>query len=136
MPPVTEYHYDFDPRPPGRIPALGSDFLMHRFNNPEECLQDVLCLNQIPKRINETPTPGLQPDLYTGWGIHLEEGLDIERMVFLLLVGFVTSTVFGIVWAVVKQSIQDGFSIAAFIAACEALAVATVQLLVSTTPTN
>lgn len=128
MPPVTEYHYDFDPRPPGRIPAIGSDFLMHRFHNPEECLQDVLCLNQIPKRTNERPTPGLAPDLHTGWGMHLEEGLDAERIFCLLLLGFVSSTLFGVLWAVLKKSIQDGFSVAAFIATSEALAVAMVQL--------
>lgn len=104
---------------------------MHRFHHPEECEEDILCLNQIPKRVNVRPTPGSPPDLDTAWGMHLEEGLDIERIVIVVLVGFVSSLAFGIVWATVKKSVQDGFSVAGYIAACETLLLATGQLFIS-----
>jgi hypothetical protein len=131
MPSLVEAHYAYDPRPPGRIPALGSDFLMHRFNSPKACYHDDICLNQIPKRINEPPTPGIAPDLYTGWGLFLEEGLDPDRICILLLTGFVSSMTFGIVWGICKGSLQDGFAVAGFLASSEAVAVATVQLLLA-----
>ena len=131
MPSVAETHYVFDPRPPGRVPALGNDFLMHRFNSPFECCEDDICLNQIPKRANEIPTPGVAPDFYTGWGLHLEKGLDTERVFLLLLVFFVSSGIFGLVWAICNRSLQDGFSMAGWIVSGEAVAVATLQLLLT-----
>ena len=101
---------------------------MHKFSHPEECLQDVWCLDQVPKRINEKPTPGIAPDLHTGWGMHLEEDVDFQRIFVLLLLMFVSSVLFGILWSVFRSGIQDAFSVASYIATCEALGVATVQL--------
>lgn len=97
MPPVTEKHYVCDPRCPDRTPAISNDFLMHRFNTPTHFSQDKICFDQIPKRINERPTPGIAPDLHTGWGIYLEEGLDSHRICLLLLTGFVSSGMFGLI---------------------------------------
>ncbi|KAI8943819.1 hypothetical protein NX059_001792 [Plenodomus lindquistii] len=129
LPPITESHYAYDPRPPGLVPPIGNNILMHRFNSPKECYTDDICLKQIPKRINERPTPGLAPDLHTGWGMYLEEGLDMERICALLLAVFVTSGIFGLIWGICRRSLQDGFTVAGFIASGEAVAVAGLQLL-------
>jgi len=131
MPPVTVKHYTCDPRKPDRIPALGSDFLMHRFTSPEDCFDDDICFKQMPKRVGEPPKPGIDPDFYTGWGMHIEEGLDFERICLLLSFGIVTGGTFGIVWAICKRSLQDGFAVAGFIVGSEAVAVATLQLLLA-----
>lgn len=131
MPPETVKHYTCDPRKPDHIPAMGSDFLMHRFTSPDACLQGNICLRQMPKRVGERPTPGIDPDFYTGWGMHIEEGLNIERIYLLLLVGVVSGGTFGIVWAICKRSLQDGFAVAGFIVGIEAIAVASLQLLLA-----
>ncbi|KAH6868335.1 heterokaryon incompatibility protein-domain-containing protein [Alternaria rosae] len=131
MPPDTFKHYTCDPRKPERIPALGSDFLMHRFISPMECFDDDICLKQMPKRVGEPPKPGIDPDLYTGWGMHIEEGLDFERICLLLFFGIVSGGTFGIVWAICKKSLQDGFAVAGFIVGIGAVAIATLQLLLA-----
>jgi hypothetical protein len=131
MPPETVNHYTCDPRKPDRVPAIGSDFLMHRFTAPNECFHDDICLRQIPKRVGERPTPGIDPDFHTGWGMHIEEGLDFERICLLLFFGIVSGGTFGIVWAVWRRSLQDGFAVAGFIVGSEGVAVATLQLLLA-----
>jgi len=131
MPPDTVKHYTCDPRKPDHIPAIGSDFLMHRFTSPEACFHDKICLNQMPKRVGERPTPGIDPDFYTGWGMHIDEGLNFERICFILFIGIVSGGTFGIVWAICKKSLQDGFAVAGFIIGAEAIAVASLQLLLA-----
>ena len=44
------------------------------------------------------------------------------------MVMFLISLVFGAVWAADKESIQDGFAVASYILALEALTVGTVQV--------
>ncbi|XP_014558083.1 hypothetical protein COCVIDRAFT_95433 [Bipolaris victoriae FI3] len=131
MPPEAVKHYTCDPRKPDRTPALGSDFLMHRFSSPKDCFQDNICLRQFPKRIGERPTPGVDPDLYTGWGVHLEQDMDLQRICLVLFFGIASAGTFGLVWGICKKSLQDGFSIASFILGSEAIAVATLQLFLS-----
>ena len=130
MPPETAAHYTCEPRKPHREPALDNDFLMHRFSSPINCFQDDICLRQFPKRVGERPTPGIDPDFYTGWGMHLEQGLDLQRIFLVLFFGIASAGTFGLVWGVCK-SLLDGFSIASFIVGSEAVAVAIVQILLS-----
>jgi hypothetical protein len=132
MPPKKIHHYIFDPRKPDRVPALGSNFLMHRFTSAKECYWDDICLRQIPKRAGERPTPGIDPDYHTGWGMHLKEGLSSERLCLVALFGVGTSITFGTIWAACKGSLQDGFAVAGYIIAVEALGVAILQLLFAT----
>ncbi|KAJ5055998.1 hypothetical protein J3E74DRAFT_477852 [Bipolaris maydis] len=123
MPPETVKHYTCDPRKPDRTPPLGSDFLMHRFSSPKDCFQDNICLRQFPKRIGERPTPGVDPDLYTGWGVHLEQDMDLQRICLVLFFGIASAGMFGLVWGICKKSLQDGFSVASFVLGSEAIAV-------------
>ncbi|KAH4205897.1 hypothetical protein HBI40_235060 [Parastagonospora nodorum] len=131
MPPETIGHYTCDPRKPDRVPPLGSDFLMHRFTSPFNCYSDDICLRQFPKRVKERPTPGTEPDNYTGWGIHLEEGLDLERLFLLILIGLLCSLIFGVIWAVCRRSVQDGFTVAGYIVASETLGLTLLQLVLA-----
>jgi hypothetical protein len=104
---------------------------MHRFTSPGECALDDVCLKQIPKRVREPPTPGIDPDNHTGWGMYLEEGLNLERLCLWLLLGVESSVLFGVLWAAIKQSIQDGITVAAYIVTVETLGVAVLQLLLA-----
>jgi hypothetical protein len=113
------------------MPPIGNDILMHRFTSPINCFNDSFCLAQIPKRIGERPTPGIAPDYYVGWGMHLEHGLNLERLFLWILLGAVPSVLFGVLWAVFKKSIQDGFAVAAYIIAVETLGATVLQLLLA-----
>ena len=101
--------------------------MMHYFKNPAACEDNEYCLEQVAKRVDGPSVPNQAPDHRIGWGLHLEEGFDWGRLIICLHIGVVSSLGFGVPWAVVKGSISDGFSVAAYIIALEALTVATVQ---------
>lgn len=128
MPPSSALHYIYAPRPPRHTPAIGSDILMHRFTNVGQCSADDFCLLGIPKRLNGPPRVGSAIDQNTAWGLHLEEGLDGERLLLWVVLGALASLIFAVPWAIVKGSIQDAFSVAGYVVTAEALAMATMQV--------
>lgn len=101
---------------------------MHRFSNTSHCRDSTYCLAQIPKRVRERPQYGSAPDNFTAWGLYFEENFDMTRLCLCGTVAFVLSLVFGISWAAQKGSIQDGFAVASYILAFEALTIGTVQV--------
>ncbi|KAF4628030.1 hypothetical protein G7Y89_g10120 [Cudoniella acicularis] len=127
LPFTTDRHYSFDPRPPGLVPPFSSRFLKHRFKNPGWCRDSTVCLNQLPKRIERRPERGLPPDMFTGWGLYLQDDFSVRRICFWGLLGFIISLTFGISWSVKYGSISDGFAVAACILSFEAITLATIQ---------
>ena len=101
---------------------------MHRFSNTGHCRDSKHCLTQIPKRVDGRPQRGFAPDHFTAWGLYFQENFDMVRLCLCGIVAFLLSLVFGIAWAVDKQSIQDGFAVASYILALEALTVGTIQV--------
>jgi hypothetical protein len=132
VPPVTEQHYAFEPSPPEYEPVLDNDFLMHRFtcSMDEDCLDDTVCFERIPKRMDR-PVPwdhSDAPDLGIGWGLQLEEGYS-NRVCIVLLVGVFVSAVIGAIWSIFAKDLQSGFVVASWMVTSEAILVGTVQLL-------
>lgn len=101
---------------------------MHRFSNTTHCRDSTHCLTQIPKRVSGRPRYGSAPDHFTAWGLYFHEAFDIARLFLCGMIAFLVSLVFGIVWAADKKSIQDGFAVASYILAFEALTIGTVQV--------
>ncbi|KAF2192438.1 hypothetical protein K469DRAFT_553409, partial [Zopfia rhizophila CBS 207.26] len=128
IPQAMDRHYSFTPRTPGIVPLFGNSYLMHRFTNPHCCRDSTICLDQFPKRIERRPEHGVQPDMHTGWGLYLEEGFDLRRISLCAMLGLIISLVFGIAWSVKFESVQDGFTVAAYILAFETVTLATIQL--------
>lgn len=128
IPPPKETHYDFHERVPGYVPPIGNRYFMHRFSNSAHCGDSTFCLSQIPKRLHVRPHYGSAPDHSTAWGLYFHETLDLARLCLCGLFAFLFSLVFGVVWAVDKKSIQDGFAVASYILALEALTIGTVQV--------
>jgi len=128
VPPASETHYDFQERVPGYIPPIGNRYLMHRFSNIAHCRDSTYCLAQIPKRVQGRPQYGYAPDNFTAWGLYFQEFFDPARLCFGGIVAFAISLSFGIVWTIHTKSIQDGFAVASYILALEALTISTVQV--------
>ncbi|OCK83360.1 hypothetical protein K432DRAFT_390491 [Lepidopterella palustris CBS 459.81] len=128
MPPLTARHYEFDPRPAPVIPPIGRQWMMHFFKKPSACENSDDCLKQFAKRVDGPPDPKIPPDYRIGWGLHLEERFDWGRVLIHLYLVVLATLLLAICWAAIKRSIQDGFSIAAYLIAVEALAVATIQV--------
>lgn len=115
LPPLTASHYEFHERTPGRVPPISSEFLMHRFLSPSGCRSSTICLQQFPKRTGQAPVLGQAPDIFTGWGIYLQDGWSGERVCFWSFGVFILSLSFGIIWSVThRNSIQDAFTVATY----------------------
>jgi hypothetical protein len=128
VPPVTVQHYSL--KTPESTPPLGRRFLMHRLtcSRHDPVLDDTICFEQIPKRRNGPPTPGVNPDWSTGWGMHLEEGC-FDTVAALIIVGFVIGGIFGLTWSIWQRDISSGFAVAAWTMSSESVAVAVLQTL-------
>lgn len=88
---------------------------MHYMRHPQLIHpQQTWVYNQLPKRLyGQLLAPN--DAQVTGWGMHFQEGIDWRACG---VVGFVVivvgSCAFGIIWALVKQDVQTGFTVAAY----------------------
>ncbi|KAK4158890.1 hypothetical protein QBC43DRAFT_273514 [Cladorrhinum sp. PSN259] len=111
--------YIFDPIPVNYLPPIGSNLLTHLFHHPHHAEPLPLLHRKIPKlkkpfSLTTTPIKGTE----TGWGLHFVEGTNWNLMFLFGCVGFLTSLVVAIVWAVAKDGdVQGGFAIAGFMIA-------------------
>jgi hypothetical protein len=101
---------------------------MHRFSNSNHCRDSTYCLHQIPKRKHGRLRYGSAPDNFTAWGLYFHETFDMSRLCLRGMVAIMLSLVFGIMWAAGKKSIQDGFAVASYVLASQALTMGTVQV--------
>ena len=128
LPPPEDVGYRYAPAPPETMPPIGNNYLMHVFQNPDCADDDPLCLSKFPKKLKEKLS--CKKGVKRGWGLQFIEGWDGKK---LWIVGFVFfglgSLTFGIVWAVLKHSIQDAFAIAAYMVAFGTMSIGTVQAL-------
>lgn len=103
---------------------------MRRFETPSVCGDSSFCLQQFPKRIQRRPQRGVPPDFETGWGLHFQEGYDLDKVVALSLLGVVLSLVVGIIWSV-RDTLAHGLQIAGYIIGAWALGITTLQFVIS-----
>jgi hypothetical protein len=73
----------------------------------------------------------MAPNFYTGWGLHFQEGWDLEIILAMVLTGIFISLIFGVLWSVFP-TVADGFQVGGHIMAVWALGVASLQFAVST----
>jgi len=102
--------------------------MMHLFHNPECADDEALCLSKFPKKLKEKLkcNGGINP----GWGLQFVEGWNVRKIVLLVVVCFgFGSLLVGVLWAVFKHSVQDAFSIAAYMLAFVGVTIGGVQAL-------
>jgi len=116
----TEYGYDPDGQSQqdlGVMPPIGPNHLAHLFEHPEHA--DVLpaIWRRIPRKLKSElkacPTRGSS----LGWGLHLVEGMEWFLFSVLGCAGFFLCLLVSIIWSVVKEDVQGGFSIGGFLLA-------------------
>ncbi|KAH7399773.1 hypothetical protein BKA64DRAFT_670366 [Cadophora sp. MPI-SDFR-AT-0126] len=126
LPPPEDVEYRYMPAPPETIPPVGNNYLMHVFQNPECADEEPLCLSRFPKKLKERLA--CQRGIKLGWGLQFVEGWDGKK---LWLTGFVffglSSLTIGILWAVLKHSIQDAFAVAGYMVALGTMSIGTIQ---------
>jgi hypothetical protein len=112
--PSPDAEYLCKPAEPEYAPPIGTNYLTHYFHHTK-CLQsqqtDVI--NQFPKRVlGELIISGTRTA--SGWGIAFEEGWNKKKIWLGLTLSTVLSGIFGIIWSVVKDDLQGGFTVASF----------------------
>ena len=118
VPPTSRTEYDFCPRPVQHLPPLGTRYLMHLFEFPEDGDDAYICLYQFPKkqkdRLQWSSSPS--PESNIGWGIYFVEDLDLAKVyaVILIMMAF-GSLVFGILYWYFERDIQGAFTVASYI---------------------
>jgi hypothetical protein len=124
LPVATNNEYRYHPAPSDVIPPVGENHMMHLFKHPEDATDKPICLERFPKKLREklASKNGISP----GWGLQLVEGWDYWKVWLIVFVTFgIGGTVFAVLWSVLKQNIQDAFSVASFIVAMGMLTVGT-----------
>lgn len=92
------------------VPPVGSNYLIHLLNHPQDSEQERIAYERFPKRRSKL-TAG-----ECGWGIELVETFLADRVWALLMLLFgVGSGVFATVWAVREHDVQGAFGIAAWV---------------------
>jgi hypothetical protein len=105
--------YRCHPSPPGRSPPFGPNLLMSYFADPSKLTpKGKAVLDQLPKKIGGEFSTSSQPAA-VAWGIYKEDW-DWVRIGIVLFGFALSSGLFGIIWTVVKNDIQGGFTISSW----------------------
>jgi hypothetical protein len=111
-----EAEYICDPIRADCEPPLPPELLKHLFDEPE-CVQRTQqwILAQVPKRI-KGKLEGHNSKPVFGWGIEFREGRSSSKIMWLVLVVFIlSSVVFGVAWTVMKKDLQGAFGVSGWL---------------------
>ena len=112
------YHYI--PCPLEREPYLPmNDVFLHAFFDPREHTTD-FWLDSLPKRLREQLVYTSKDIPAIGWGIHIEEGVNVFVLSVLILLILILTTAFCVGWAVLRHGdVQGAFTIGSYVVALE-----------------
>lgn len=123
-----QQNYDYIPYNPDLLPPIGEERMTHLFYHPEHADDATEITQQTPKKRNEKLDPKGPLAYRQGWGIHVEDGLMLERLLFLWIMFFAgAGLAFGICWSILKHDIGGAWTVSAWISSLGALFVAFVQ---------
>jgi len=119
LPPENDDDYGFAPPEPDFLPPIGHNKMLHYFHTTCAGQDDDLHIRRLPgHRLPEIPFHPAEDQKHV-WGIQLAEA-EVREWLYLSVPSLVllfVSTVFGIVWSVLKHDVQTGFTVAAYILA-------------------
>jgi hypothetical protein len=104
------------------IPPITSNSFLHYLGNPEceSLARTSRWLSCLPKRLGDQLVSRrrcCEPDVVvTGWGIHIEEGLNEEALACIALIILVCSGLLGLTYSVKMGDVSGGFTVAAYVA--------------------
>lgn len=109
--------YQYDPMPAQLVPPVGSNMLVHFFENPTHASVLPDLYRRIPKKIATKLTPCQVTGMSVGWGIQIVEGVDTFMFFLCGCACFVVCLLVAVVWSVSKQDVQGGFGMGGFLLA-------------------
>jgi hypothetical protein len=109
--------YIYDPMPTRLMPPIGSNLLVHLFDNPTHAAVLPDLYNRIPKKLRDKLLPCPQYGSSLGWGVEFIEGIDMFIFFLCGCACFILCLVVSILWTIIKSDVQGGFGIGAFLLA-------------------
>ncbi|KAF2659335.1 hypothetical protein K491DRAFT_675787 [Lophiostoma macrostomum CBS 122681] len=114
--PKSQAEYQCRPIPALTSPPVPSEYLLHLFSSPA-CINenDTWILDQLPKRTRGEllARAGVPAE---GWGMYYSEGWDGDKIVVLVFLIFLLSSIlFGVLWSRYKMDLQGAFGVSAYI---------------------
>lgn len=121
--------YQYRPMPADMIPPVGENHMMHLCTHPQDADEtQAVCLDRIPKKLKERLLVCPSKGTGVGWGVHFAEGWHYTLFSLLAYVTLIISSlIFLICWAVLKQDLQSASGVAAYMLAFTALCIGSVQ---------
>ncbi|KAI1464568.1 uncharacterized protein F4812DRAFT_160035 [Daldinia caldariorum] len=107
--------YLYDPMPAHLIPPIGPNMLAHFFENPTHASVLPDLYRRIPKKLRQKLTPCQVTGLSVGWGIEFVECVDYFMLFMFGCLCFLACSIVAVLWSTIKQDVQGGVGIGAFI---------------------
>ncbi len=113
--------YGYHPCPMNPPPIPANIFLHHLLH--QEGHRRLLWGSRMPKKLYSSIMQTSSADeLVTGWGIHIIEGANKFAVLLSMLVILMASAIFSVTWAVLRDDIQGGFGIGAWLTSVQTIA--------------
>jgi hypothetical protein len=118
---VIAKRYDYSPLDLP-LPPITSNSFLHYLEHPEceSLVRTSRWLSCLPKRLEEqliSRRRCSEPNvIVTGWGIHLEEGLNEEALACIAFIILVCSGLAGFTYSLKMEDVSGGFTVAGYIA--------------------
>jgi hypothetical protein len=118
---VLAKRYDYSPLDLP-LPPISSNSFLHYLDQPHcaSLAETTRWLGFLPKKLREqliARRRSSEPNtIVTGWGIHIEEGVNEEVLAVIAFVVLVASGVVGVLYSVRTGDVSGGFAIAGYIA--------------------
>ncbi|KAG8157376.1 hypothetical protein KVR01_012760 [Diaporthe batatas] len=128
----AKMNYTYNPLPAELNPPIGTNLLMHLYQNPTHADVEPFMYRKIPKKLGDRLAACPDKGSAVGWGVRFTEGVDWSVLFCYGCVGFLFALVFAMAWSIARGDIQSGFAVGSFMVAfvifCLGIAQTEVQL--------
>lgn len=107
--------YLYDPMPTDLMPPIGSNLLVHLYENPTHAGVLPHLYLRIPKKLQRKLSPCPQKGTSVGWGLAFTEGIDTFVFFLCGCLAFLICLMVAVAWTMTRSDVQGGFGIGAFL---------------------
>ncbi|KAL6406771.1 hypothetical protein AUP68_09576 [Ilyonectria robusta] len=107
----AEYEYE----PSDTDPPIGTNMLLHLFENPDHADVLPILFRRFPKKKLRRLQACSQKGYSVGWGVQFVESLNGYAIFICGCLGFALCLLASILWTVLKNDVQGGFAVGAFV---------------------
>ncbi|KAH7009811.1 hypothetical protein EDB80DRAFT_572198 [Ilyonectria destructans] len=113
--PGTQAQAEYEYEPCDTDPPIGTNMLLHLFENPDHADVLPILFRRFPKKKLRRLQACSQKGYSVGWGVQFVESLNGYAIFICGCVGFALCLLASILWTVLKNDVQGGFAVGAFV---------------------